>query len=225
MEKIIKLFCVVGLGALLMFASACNEEPAPMPKLTKPSQVVSKPISKSNSSKKKPAVSGHTEKKPELVSDGPPVQDSVKEPQAGGDINDLVSLQKTVIFKPMEKYDSKNRVDPFIPLIAEKDSSAGSGSSENSKPKRTLTPLEKLELSQIKLVAVVEMQDQTIAMVEEATGKGYEVSIGTYIGPNSGRVTSITREGIKIEEKVRDYLGKHHMRYEEIKFHKSEDGE
>jgi type IV pilus assembly protein PilP len=82
-----------------------------------------------------------------------------------------------------------------------------------------------LELSQVKLVAVVEMPGKTIAMVEEAGGKGYEVSIGTYIGPNGGRVTSITREGIKIEEEVKDYQGKRRKRYEEIKFHKSEDWE
>lgn len=88
-----------------------------------------------------------------------------------------------------------------------------------------MTPLEKLELSQVKLVAVVEMQGRTIAMVEEAGGKGYEVAIGTYIGTNGGRVTSITRKGIKIEEDVKDFQGKRRKRYEEIKFHKSEDGE
>jgi hypothetical protein len=38
-------------------------------------------------------------------------------------------------------------------------------------------------------------------------------------------VTSITREGIKIEEEVKDYQGKRRKRYEEIKFHKSEDWE
>jgi type IV pilus assembly protein PilP len=85
--------------------------------------------------------------------------------------------------------------------------------------------LEKLELSQVKLVAVVEMKNRTIAMVEEATGKGYEVAIGTYIGPNGGRVVAITQDGIKIEENIKDFQGKERKRYEEIKFHKSEDGE
>ena len=141
------------------------------------------------------------------------------------DIDGSDGLEKTGIFKPIEAYDSNNRVDPFIPLIAEENTSAGSGSSGDPKPKRTLTPLEKLELSQVKLVAVVEMPDRIIAMVEEATGKGYEVAIGTYIGPNGGRVTAISREGIKIEEYLKDFQGKHHKRYEEIKFHKSEDGE
>ncbi|WP_321413909.1 pilus assembly protein PilP [uncultured Desulfobacter sp.] len=225
MQKIMKIFCVVGLGVLLLFVSACNEEPAPNPKITTPSQVVSKPISKSNPSAKKSAVSGDAEKKQASVSDVPPARNFVKNSQIGSGIDGSEGLQKTGISKPMAKYNSNNRVDPFVPLIAEKNVSAESDSSEDSKPKRTLTPLEKLALSQVKLVAVVEMQNRTIAMVEEATGKGYEVAVGTYIGPNGGRVTAITQEGIKIEEKAKDYQGKHHKRYEEIKFHKSEDGE
>ena len=40
---------------------------------------------------------------------------------------------------------------------------------EDEKPKRILTPLEKLELSQIKLVAVILMKDRQLAMVEEST--------------------------------------------------------
>ena len=36
MEKLLKIFCVVGLGVSLLFVSACNEEQAPAPKQTKP---------------------------------------------------------------------------------------------------------------------------------------------------------------------------------------------
>ncbi len=225
MEKLIKICCVVGLSASLLFVFACNEEQAPAPKLTKQTQVVSKPIPRSNPSATQTPVPGDTGKNQVSVSDLKPAQDLVKDSRTGRDIDGAAGLQKAGISTPMGKYDSKGRVDPFIPLIDEKNASAGSGSSGDSKPKRTLTPLEQLELSQVKLVAVVEMQGRTIAMVEEAGGKGYEVAIGTYIGPNGGRVTSITRKGIKIEEEVKDYQGKRRKRYEEIKFHKSEDGE
>lgn len=226
MEKLIKICCVAGLGVSLLFVSACNEAQAPAPELTKQIQVVSKPISKSNPRVTQKAVPGDAGKKRASVSDVKPAQDSsVKDHRTGDDNDGAEGLQKAGISTPMEKYDSEDRVDPFIPLIAEENASAGSGLSGDSKPKRILTPLEKLALSQVKLVAVVEMPGRTIAMVEEATGKGYEVSIGTYIGPNGGRVTSITGEGIKIEENVKDYKGELHKRYEEIKFHKSEDGE
>lgn len=225
MEKLIKICCVAGLGASLLFVSACNEEQAPTPKLTTSPQVVSKPIPKAHSPATQTAVPGDAGKKQVPVLDLKSARDSVKDSQGKDGIDSADGVQKAGISTPMAKYDSKDRVDPFIPLIAEKNASAGSDSSVGAKPKRILTPLEKLELSQVKMVAVVEMPGRTIAMVEEAGGKGYEVCVGTYIGPNGGRVTSITREGIKIEEKVKDYQGKLRKRYEEIKFHKSEDGE
>ena len=224
MEKLLKICCVAGLGVSLLFASACNEEQAPAPKQTKQPQVVSKPVPKSNPPATQTSVPGDAGKKQASASDLKPVQDSVKAAHIGGDI-DGAAFQKVGISTFLEKYDSKGRVDPFIPLIDEKKASAVPDSPVDLKPKRTLTPLEKLELSQVKLVAVVEMQGRTIAMVEEAGGKGYEVAIGTYIGTNGGRVTSITRKGIKIEEEVKDFQGKRRKRYEEIKFHKSEDGE
>lgn len=225
MEKLFKICCVAGLSVSLLFVSACNEEQSPAPKQTKQVQVVSKPIPKSNPLATQTAVSGDAEKKQALVSGLKPAQDSVKDSHIGRDINGAAGLQKAGISTPLAKYDSKGRVDPFILLIDEKKAPTESDSSGDSKPKRTLTPLEKMELSQVKLVAVVEMQGRTIAMVEEAGGKGYEVAIGTYIGTNGGRVTSITRKGIKIEEEVKNYQGKRRKRYEEIKFHKSEDGE
>ena len=225
MEKLLKICCVAGVGVSLLFLSACNEEQAPAPKQTKQPQVVSKPISKSNAPATQTSVPVDAGKKKAPASDLEPVQDSVKAGHIGGNNDGAAGLQKVGISTFLEKYDSKGRVDPFIPLIDEKKASAESDSPGDSKPKRTLTPLEKLELSQVKLVAVVEMQDRTIAMVEEAGGKGYEVAIGTYIGTNGGRVTSITRKGIKIEEEVKDFQGKRRKRYEEIKFHKSEDGE
>lgn len=225
MEKLAKICCTAGLGFSLLFVSACNEEYASAPEQTKQPLVVSKIIPKPDSPIALTPVPGDTGKNQAPISDLKPVHDPVKENQAGGDIDDEAGLQKAVISTPMEKYDSKDRVDPFIPLIAEENAFAGSGSSGDAKLERVLTPLEKLELSQVKLVAVVEMQDRIIAMVEEASGKGYEVAIGTYIGPNGGRVTSITKQGIKIEETMKDYQGKSLKRYEEIKFHKSEDGE
>ncbi|WDP92120.1 MAG: pilus assembly protein PilP [Desulfobacter sp.] len=125
----------------------------------------------------------------------------------------------------IKKYDTKGRVDPFIPLLSEKKEEPAAGKSEEKKPKRILTPLEKMELSQIKLVAVVEMKGRTVAMVEEASGKGYEVEIGTYMGRNEGRVSAITRDGISVKEYVKDFKGNRRERIQEIKFHKDEGGE
>ena len=122
-------------------------------------------------------------------------------------------------------YDPLGRVDPFLSLIQEKEEPIDAIPDIEEKPKRMLTPLEKIELSQIRLVAVVLMKNRQIAMVEEATGKGYEIKIGTYIGKNGGQVSKINQNSIIITEHVKDYKGKRKERFQEIKIHKKESGE
>lgn len=61
-------------------------------------------------------------------------------------------------------------------------------------------------------------------MVEEASGKGYEVGIGTYIGKNQGKVFEIRKDSIVVKELVKDYQGRLKEQVKEIKLHKL-DGE
>ena len=141
-----------------------------------------------------------------------------------GDSSDE-AMASTLLFQSEETYDFKDRVDPFIPLISEKKDSAPAAGAKEDMPQRILTPLEKMELSQIKLVAVLESSKGTIAMVEEASGKGYEVRVGTYMGRNGGRVSAIDSDGLLVKEFYTDYRGERLERVEEIKFHKNEGGE
>jgi len=135
------------------------------------------------------------------------------------------TMASPLLFQSEEKYDFKDRVDPFIPLISERRDPAPAAAAKEAKPERVLTPLEKMELSQIKLVAVLQSSKGTIAMVEEASGKGYEVRIGTYMGRNGGRVSAISPDGLLVKEFYTDYRGERLERVEEIKFHKNEGGE
>jgi len=135
---------------------------------------------------------------------------------------DQVAQQETDNEKG-EHYDSQGKIDPFKPLIQDK--SEESRPVVDKRPKRILTPLEKIELSQIRLVAVIIMEKKQIAMVEEANGKGYEVGIGTYIGKNQGRVSEIHSSSIVIKELVQDYKGRLKERVQEIKLHKNDDEE
>jgi type IV pilus assembly protein PilP len=122
-----------------------------------------------------------------------------------------------------ETYRSQGKIDPFRPLIQE--TPEESAPIVDDRPKRILTPLEKIELSQIRLVAVILMKGKQIAMVEEAGGKGYEIGIGTYIGKNQGRVSEIKSSSIIVKELFRDYKGKLQERVQEIKLHKSDNEE
>ncbi len=132
---------------------------------------------------------------------------------------------KLEITEEVTPYDSTGKLNPFLPLIQEKEEKSVTGSVVDEKPKRVLTPLEKLELSQIKLVAVILMKNRQLAMVEEATGKGYEVNIGTYMGKNNGQVSKIKQSSIVVKEYVKDYKGKLQARFQEIKLQKKESGE
>jgi len=63
-------------------------------------------------------------------------------------------------------------------------------------------PLEDFDLSTLKLVAILRMGEQRVAMVEDAEGKGYVVRRGNYMGKNNGRVVRITDESVFLVEQV-----------------------
>ncbi len=132
--------------------------------------------------------------------------------------------EKPVVSEPGEPkfYSSKGKTDPFMPLIRTEQKAVAGTAAREKKPQRVLTPLEKLDLSQIRLVAVVTAESGNLAMVEETSGKGYVVRIGTYIGKNSGRVEKILRDRIVIKEIVKNFRGDTVPRSSEMKLHKQE---
>ncbi|MBF0377573.1 MAG: pilus assembly protein PilP [Desulfamplus sp.] len=121
-------------------------------------------------------------------------------------------------------YIAKGKTDPFEPLIKDKPPvEEVKESFEEDVPERILTPLEKLDFGQMKLVAILTRESGSVAMVQEATGKGYIVNIGTYMGRNSGQVISIEKDKLVIQEKVKDYKGNMVDRFQELKLNKLDD--
>jgi type IV pilus assembly protein PilP len=86
----------------------------------------------------------------------------------------------------------------------------------------SLTPLEKLDFSQLKLVAIILSDKGNNAMVEDASGKGYVLKEGTHVGINSGKVSRILKDKIIIEEKLRDPYGKIYVAQKELRLNKVE---
>lgn len=145
-------------------------------------------------------------------------------PQAMPEANNEAQIEEPLLVEEkVEYYDAKGGIDPFLPLIQEKIEEPQPAAEDS--PQRILTPLEKIELSQIRLVAVIIMEKKRIAMVEEATGKGYEITIGTFIGRNQGKVTEIKDSSIVVTELVKDFRGKLKEQTQEIKLHKNDDEE
>jgi type IV pilus assembly protein PilP len=72
---------------------------------------------------------------------------------------------------------------------------------------KSLSPLERYELGQLKLVGVIWDVKQPNAIVEDAAGLGYVVRTGTPIGSNEGKIKRIQPAGLVIEEFETDVFG------------------
>jgi type IV pilus assembly protein PilP len=109
-------------------------------------------------------------------------------------------------------YNPQGKPNPFQPLVVEKPSGPPPKKKVEQAAKKEKevpgTPLERLELAALKLVAVVWNIPHPRAMVEDSTGKGYILSLGTRVGKNQGQVTQITSAGVVITEKVEGADGK-----------------
>lgn len=98
------------------------------------------------------------------------------------------------------RYSSAGKRDPFRPLVLKLRAAA-------SRPRENLSPLERFELGQLKLVAVIWNIKEPRAMVEDSVGLGYIVKVGTPIGPSEGKVKAIKPREIVIEESYTDFFG------------------
>lgn len=118
-------------------------------------------------------------------------------------------------------YNPAGKVDPFAPLYKEETEKKPENVVVKPKaPERPRTPLEKLDLAQLKLTAIVTTQNQRRALVEEASGKGYVVEIGTKIGLERGSVVEIAQDRIIIEHQGEDDFGKATSKKRELKLQK-----
>jgi type IV pilus assembly protein PilP len=119
--------------------------------------------------------------------------------------------------EPEYQYIPGRKPDPFKPFIQ---------LSPVRELTRTapLTPLQKYDLSQLKLVAIISTPEGNIALVEDSAGRGYFVKRGTEIGKNDGKVTKILKDRIIIEELYSDVWGQTKKNEVLIYLHKIEEG-
>jgi Tfp pilus assembly protein PilP len=88
--------------------------------------------------------------------------------------------------------------DPFRPFHLEVHGT------EAREPK---TPLERYDLGSLTLVAVIWNVSDPKAMVEDDSGLGYTIGIGTPIGRNGGIVRRIEPDRVIVEEEFVDFYG------------------
>ncbi len=114
-------------------------------------------------------------------------------------------------------YDAKDKIDPFEPLFKQTQVVVKKKKNKKRIPR---TPLERIDLGQLKLVGIIMASSGNRALVEESSGKGYVIKKGTYIGINSGKVVKIKKEKVVVEEEFEDVYGKTKLHQREIKLPK-----
>lgn len=90
---------------------------------------------------------------------------------------------------------------------------------------KLLTPLQRYDLGQLNLVGVIAGPKDRHGLVEDASGKGYVVRVGTYIGKKGGRVIEVGDDELIIEEFYTDYFGREQSESVSLKLQKGNEGE
>jgi len=101
--------------------------------------------------------------------------------------------------EPEFTYNPVGKPDPFKPFIQL--------TPEKMRKSAFLTPLQKYDISQLKLVAIITLPEGSVALVEDQQGKGYFLKRGTAIGRRDGKVKAIHKDRVIIEEAYSDVLG------------------
>ncbi|PLY03588.1 MAG: hypothetical protein C0623_00800 [Desulfuromonas sp.] len=97
-------------------------------------------------------------------------------------------------------YNPIGKRDPFEnPLQVIDEVAPGSG--------EPLTPLQKFDLGQLRLIGVIIGKGEPRGMVIAPDGKSFILTVGTKVGKNDGTVVDITTDAIIVKEKYYDFTG------------------
>ena len=99
-------------------------------------------------------------------------------------------------------------LDPFVPFVTSE--SGHPGDEEDESNAATLTPLQKMTISEIEkgLKAITWGELGKRAVIEDSTGRGYIVNVGTPAGERSGVITQISSDHLVIQQELWDRKAK-----------------
>lgn len=222
-----------GLLLLLGIVSGCDDPPPPPPppvvqqRISKPpsptGELAASEVSSPPSAPSESHSNIRSDTRPDIKPDAVPELSPVKSEDSAKAKPDSALIEKPEeepAFYPSESgdrppYNPEGRVDPFMALV---DQTPGrvEGRSVYREKRAFLTPLENIDLSQMKLTAIISSPKGRQALVEETTGRGHIVNIGDFIGLQSGQVIAIESDRLIVEELVEDVMGKTHSQTSEV---------
>jgi type IV pilus assembly protein PilP len=118
--------------------------------------------------------------------------------------------------EPPYSYNPRGKRDPFKPFIA-----LGPKKPVSTAP---LTPLQRYDVSELKLVGILKGPTGYRALVEDAGGKGFIITKGTLIGRGNGQVKEIHDDRVIIEQRYKDIFGQIKQREISVPLRKPEEG-
>ena len=94
------------------------------------------------------------------------------------------------------RYDPEGKPDPFESFVRVKlDTDANDFSS----------PLERFNLSQLIVTGIIWESRNARALIEDPSGKGYIIGVGTLVGKNRGKVIGIEDNRVLVKETYVDF--------------------
>jgi type IV pilus assembly protein PilP len=112
------------------------------------------------------------------------------------------------------RYDPAGKPDPFRSFVKLQDE-LGDG---------LTTPLERFDLTQLEVTAIIWGADRARALIRDPAGKGYIVSSGTPIGKNKGRVISIQDNVVVVKETYVDFRDRATTKEVELRLYENQGG-
>lgn len=103
-------------------------------------------------------------------------------------------------------YHYEGRPDPFKPFVAPKTSTISQDPNEIVDDVAEYTGMQLFEPGQLNLVGVMLSPQNSLALVEDQTKKGYVLKLGDLIGKR-GMVTSIDSQGVVVTETAKTRAG------------------
>ena len=213
---------LLGLGLVFLVAAGCGEQQestqptspvvvrkkieAPQPPVVQPEKpddqeaaetlIAEGPAEEPPVEEKPPLEQAKVEPEPQDVEPPAPEAQLAQEP-----------TPEELAKKTASLYDPKGKLDPFQSVFVTQPQGGGAKIQTRARKRKfPLTPLQKIDLSQLKVVGIILSEAGNKALVEDPSGKGYVIGKGTYVGANFGRVHSVVRDRVIVEEEIEDFF-------------------
>ena len=211
---------LLALGLMVLVAGGCGEqqEPTPPPKpvvvrkkIEAPQPPAVQAVKPSDQEAAEPVTA---EAPPEAEApEKPPLEQAKVEPAApeAEPTTPEAGLEPEPTLEEIGKkvayvYHPKGKIDPFQSVFTTQPREGTRLQISARERKLPLTPLQRISLSQLKVVGIIIAPTGNKALVEDPSGKGYVITKGTYVGANFGRVRRIVKDRVVIEEEVEDFF-------------------